>query len=100
MDGKTIPCPQCQGTGRIAIPRHLTETLAALSKLERSHKDGSTVGQLWGELLVAKSLEPSAGATAVNNRLTALYKLGLVDRLGKGTNGDPYRWKPWTPKPT
>lgn len=95
MPEKTMPCPQCQGAGYIPLPRHLVETVAALDKLERTHKDGVTVGELWSELLVSKSMEPSAGATAVNNRLNALYELALAERLGRGTNGDPYRWKPW-----
>ena len=93
MPEKTMPCPQCQGSGRIALPRHLSETVAALEKMERSHKDGVTVGELWSELLISKSIESSSGATAVNNRLNALYELALADRTGRGTNGDPYRWK-------
>ena len=89
----TMPCPKCAGTGQITLPFHLEDTLHCLREVNLRGGYEPTVGDLRAEMIAAGELTKNCRPTSMNNRLTALFELGLVERTGKGTPHSPYHWR-------
>ena len=66
----TAPAARCEGRGRVALPAALQETLTLLRK-----RGSLTPIELWIQLHMA-----FGGATAANNRLETLRRLGFAAR--------------------
>lgn len=84
----TMPCPACDGDGFVPLPPHLWRTLIALRRE--------------GPMTVAEVREriperPPVGHTAINNRLEALRRTGLVTRrrLERGSGWGRISGKTW-----
>lgn len=76
-----VKCPHCGGSGKAPVDRALAETLAVMSD-----KSWTTAVEIFAKLKTPYLTEP----TAVNNRLTKLFHLGLVQREARGRT---YFWK-------
>lgn len=73
-----IQCPECKGTGKRKLPSHLA---AALREVRR--KPG-TCHQIW------ERLKDGVSITGVQNRLTDLVALGLVERSKEESSSFTY----------
>ena len=64
----TVQCTKCHGEGRTPLPTHLADTLALIPK-----RGDVNVRDLCRRMA-------SVGRTAMCNRLSELFALGLVER--------------------
>ena len=62
-------CSRCGGKGMMKLPSSMLETLAAIKGMKRI-----TAGSL------VKKMDWKGNPTAINNRLTALFKEGFLHR--------------------
>jgi len=72
-----LPCPKCDGTGKIPLPEPLLETLTFV----RAAKNGGVTASEAHAGLYPESI---MGITAFNNRLEELRSIGLVERTRCG----------------
>jgi hypothetical protein len=90
-----VTCPHCQGRGTLPLPRHLHETLDYLRK-----RGLRTAPQLKDALM-----SEANGTTGMNNRLTALEKMGLVKKVpsrlvqGAASTNKACYWAPTSQDP-
>jgi len=75
----TIPCPKCNGSGRVFLP-------CLLNAVRQRLRGGRTAPELLDQF-------PGVGVTALNNRLEKLRALGLVTRKREGR-----AWRYWAAK--
>lgn len=78
-----MPCSRCTGTGHVPLPPELQMTLDLLRK-----RGSLTAVALFGHM-------EYGGATAANNRLESLRRLGFARR--ERVNGKVWKYSPVKP---
>jgi hypothetical protein len=86
-----VPCPKCGGTGIVPVGVHLRDVLEILRTQQGDEM--KTTQEIYYTLLRSKKIDASIGITAINNRLSDLLELDLIQRHGTGTRTKPYRWE-------
>lgn len=77
MNRPIVTCTCCEGSGKMKLQPDLFRTLNRLSEL--------------GEAIREELHEAGLTSSAINNRLTSLEAIGLVERAGK--RGRAIVWK-------
>jgi uncharacterized membrane protein len=67
-----LPCPNCNGVGKIPLPKHLDAVLRLVKR-----------GVATAERIKPK-LRDEISVSGVHQRLYDLHRLGLVDRVRRG----------------
>lgn len=71
----TYKCPNCEGKGNVQLPEYLQETMRAVEKVLKTHKDGATAP------LIHAELKAETTVSAINLRLQDLVGKGKLKRL-------------------